>query len=121
MPCDGPIVNSIDRLYVLMAAGLNGTEYTVTGTGTEIDPFVYDPPLPQVVMPSDFQAPGLRRDMAAGRRLLDNFVNGTLSTDAPATAIANEKLEAIRALLEASGTNGEDVEAVLNLILLALG
>lgn len=120
MPCDTAIVNGIDRLYNLIDAGLNGTDRSATGTGTELDPYVYDPPIPQVMLPSDFQAPGLRRDMEMSRLLLANLVNGTLSTDAPDEAVPNARLEAIRAavqaILDQEDINPEDIAQIISLL-----
>jgi len=106
MDCAQPIVDAIDRVYNLLDAGLNGTERTAIGTGTELDPYVYDPAIPQVVEPSAFGSPGLRHYTRASARLLDNLVTGGTSDEAPGEAIPNAKLEAIRLLLEAMG--GED-------------
>jgi hypothetical protein len=47
MPCGNDIINAVDRLYNLVDARLVGNYREVTGTGTEADPFVYDPPIEQ--------------------------------------------------------------------------
>jgi len=47
MPCGTDIVNAIDRLYNLVDMRLVGLSRSVTGTGTDVDPFIYDPPLEQ--------------------------------------------------------------------------
>jgi hypothetical protein len=121
MPCGRDIVNSIDRLYTLTAAGLSGTAYSVSGSGTDADPFVYSPPLPQVVDPEDYQSPSLRRDTAASRRLMENLVLGTTSADAPTEAVTNAKLEAIRLLLEAMGTSDGPTFAQMAQVIAILG
>src|SRR5690349_17368227 len=79
MDCAQPIVDAIDRVYNLLDSGLNGTERTAIGTGTELDPYVYDPAIPQVVEPSAFGSPGLRHYTRASARLLDNLVTGGTS------------------------------------------
>lgn len=123
MDCAPAIVQAIDRVYNLLDAGLNGRDRTATGTGTELDPFVYDPPIPQTILPSDFSAPGARRDSVEVRNLLRNLVLGNLSTDAPTIAIPNGTLAEIRDLLlamsEESGVTPEQIEQII-LILGAL-
>src|SRR5690349_18727381 len=106
MDCAQPIVDAIDRVYNLLDSGLNGTERTATGTGTEADPYIYTPPLPQVMAPETFVAPGVRVDMMIVRAVLDNLINGNLSTASPVEAIPNYKLQVIIGLIEAMG--GED-------------
>jgi len=47
MDCSLEVTNAIDRLYNLVDTRLAGNVRSVTGTGTSLDPFVYDPPLEQ--------------------------------------------------------------------------
>lgn len=47
MPCGRDIVNALDRQYTLLDGVMRGTWREVTGMGTDADPFVYDPVIPQ--------------------------------------------------------------------------
>lgn len=47
MPCGNDIVNALDRLYVMLDGRLVGTIRSVSGTGTELDPYIYSPSIPQ--------------------------------------------------------------------------
>lgn len=80
MPSGIDIVNAIDRVYTLVDSGLNGRVRSVEGEGTNLDPFIYTPPLEQAAAPEDFDAPGLRNDTYTVRLLLDNLTNGTVSS-----------------------------------------
>jgi hypothetical protein len=53
--------------------------------------------------------------------LVDNALNGTVIDAAPSLQPSlRDNLEAIRALIEASGGNTDEVENLINLVLLAL-
>lgn len=121
MPSGIDIVNSIDRVYTLLDAGLFGTARSVMGGGTNLDPFVYAPPLEQArgLYPQNTGA--MVNDTNALRRLLDNVANGTVSDGAPDGRSFRDQLEQIRAALEAAGADGDEIEGILQLILLALG
>lgn len=95
MDCARPIVDAIDRVYTLLDAGLNGTARTVTGEGTEVNPYVYNPPLSQAVQPTVFSSPSLRYDADIARQLLDTFVTGAATPAAPLPAVTNAHLAQI--------------------------
>lgn len=117
MPCGKDIVAAIDRVYVLADGAFNG----IARTGTETEPgsniWTYSPPLEHSADPSNFHDPSLRYDVKADRWLMENLVNGTTSDFAPGEAVTNAKLEAIRLLLEAMGTDdGPTFEQVAQVI-----
>ena len=117
MPSGQDIVNAVDRVTVLLDGAFNG----IARVGTEIDPirrvWSYDPALSHSADPTNFHDPSLRFDTKATRWLYENFVNGTTSDFAPGEAITNAKLEAIRLLLEAMGTDdGPTFEQVAQVI-----
>jgi hypothetical protein len=111
------LVNSMDRVYTLLAANVAGTEYSVTGDGTDASPFIYSPPLVQAPGAGDFSNPSLRTDAELTRSVLDNLVNGSLSSLAPAEAVPNARLQVIIDLLNAMGTDdGPTFEQVAQVI-----
>jgi hypothetical protein len=120
MGCAQDIVHAINRVEAMIDVSLNGNGRTITGTGTTADPYIFVPALAPEFDPTDYVPPSLRSDANVTRALLDNLVNGTVSAVATDPRSFRDQLEAIRALLEASGMDGEDIEAILNLILLAL-
>lgn len=117
MPCALEITNRQDALYNLLDATLNGNERSVTGEGTYAEPYVYTPAIPQVVEAAAISAPSLRSDTRSAKNLLDNFVTGALSADAPAPALANVNLDAIRAAVEEiASKNGVTFEQAAQII-----
>lgn len=121
MDCAQPIVDAIDRVYNLLDAGLNGTERTATGLGTYLDPFVYDPPIPQTIAPTEYEAPGARHYGHAVAKLVDNLVTGTTSDIAPGVAVPNGKLQEIIDLLVAMGEESQVTPEQIEQIILILG
>lgn len=77
MPCGTELVRSIDRVYVLLDTTLNGIQYTVTGTGTATDPYVYTPPIPDAPDLQDYVYPGMRSFAEVTEKLVHNIVDGT--------------------------------------------
>lgn len=104
MPCAAEIVNAVDRVYNLLDASLNGVGRSVAGDGSELDPFVYSPPLAQAPEPDEFQGPSLRTDVEVQRALLDNLTNGTVSAVAPDARNFRQQLDD---LILAVGGEGE--------------
>lgn len=120
MGCVQEITNAVDRLTALFDASINGQARELTGTGTEVDPYVYTPALPTVFDGNAYDAPSLREDTRSTYLLLDNLTTGVpnaLSADARSF---RDQLEEIRATLAAMGADSDEVEEILNLILLAL-
>jgi len=81
MPCGIDIVNGLDRIYNLLDVRLAGIERTSTGTGTEADPFVYDPPIfqtPEIFDDEPISMIGLATN---NNRAWKNLLNGTTSSD----------------------------------------
>ena len=120
MPCGQQIVNAIDRLYILTAASLQGTTYYVSGTGTAEDPYIYDPPLVQAPEPTIGVLPGLLAMQSNQIEAWWNLLNGSPSADYPDNRSFRDQLEAMRALLETTEADSDELEELLNLILLAL-
>lgn len=108
MPCAIDIVNAIDRVHNLLDAGLNGTERSVTGTGTEADPYVYSPGLPQAPNPEVFDSPGLRADANATRQLVHNLVDGSATGLSAETRNIRQQLDELKlAIAEGEGLDPE--------------
>jgi hypothetical protein len=115
------LINAVDRVYTLLDAHLAGNERGVTGDGTDASPFVYSPALVQAPGSSDFVPPSLRSDTELVRAVLDNLVNGTLSSSAPSEAIPNARLQIIIDLLNAMGTDDGPTFAQVAQIITILG
>lgn len=113
MPCGTEIVNAIDRVYVLMDATLNGVTRDTTGQGTEINPYIYSPPLAQGKEADDFVPPSLRSDTNATRALLDNLVTGATNPLVNDARNIRTQLEEIIARLEPQ--NNLDAEQLAEL------
>jgi hypothetical protein len=130
--CVDRIVEMQEKTYRLLDTALNGTVYSVTPATSPLPSPPADPTKPTIepaipTAPAS-TAPQLLTNIALRNRidrlvdLVDNGFNGTeiapiTSTSQPSV---RDNLEAIRLLIEANGTNEVDIEAVLNLILLAL-
>jgi hypothetical protein len=111
------LINAVDRVYTLLDAHVAGNERSVTGAGTDADPFVYSPALVQAPGAGDFVAPSIRTDTELVRAVLDNLINGTLSSLAPAEAVPNYRLQVIIDLLNAMGADdGPTFEQVAQII-----
>lgn len=121
MPCGLDIVNAVDRVYNLLDSSLNGIERGVTGDGTTETPFVYTPPLVQVSAASTYESPGIHTTTRDIRSLALNLADGSASALTSETRNFRQQLEDIRQAIADTGANSEDTEAILNLILLALG
>lgn len=119
--CGGQIVEAIQQVYRLIDSNENGTVYTSSGDGTPDDPFVISPQIPTVPLVSAFAAPGSRHDRSIIRDGIRNLLNGEQTFDFPDPRNVRVQLDEIKALLQAMGGSDEDIEALLNLILLALG
>jgi hypothetical protein len=120
MSCGTDIVNAIDRLTVTLEGRLTGTIRSVTGTGTEADPFVYSPPIWQDGGDPLAQPGSLLGSLHYHSSAWENLLKGSASADFPDDRSFRDQLEAIRAILETTEADSDDVEAILNLILLAL-
>lgn len=117
MDCTKPIVDAIDRVSARLDYGLFGIERSVEGSGTDIEPFIYTPPIAQVPTSDVFSLPGLVAQSDVLRALLANLVTGALSSAAPGEAIPNEKLEAIyQAVLAMGSEDGPTFAQVAQLI-----
>ena len=120
MPCGNDIVNAIDRVYGLLDAGLNGIGRSVSGTGTEADPYVYSPGLAQAHEPDAFVPPSLRSDANVTRALLDNLTNGTVSSVAPDNRNIRQQLQniydALVAMGEGDGPTAEQIAQIIALL-----
>lgn len=119
MPCGTEIVNAIDRVYTLLDASIRGELHDVTGTGSDVDPFVYDPPLPQTVDPVVYQTPGLQYFAAQSFAGIQNIADGTVSTNFVDNRNIRQQLADLLAAIQAQ--SDEDTNALLLEILTALG
>jgi len=120
MPCGIDIVNGLDRIYNLLDVRLAGIERTVTGSGTSDDPFVYDPILYQTPEIFDDEPISLIGLATTGKRAWKNLLDGVTSPDFADSRSFRDQLEAIRAILADTELDGDEIEGILNLILLAL-
>lgn len=117
MSCAVEITNAIDRVYNLLDASLNGIGRSVSGSGTEADPYAYTPALVQAPDPEDYNPGGLRADTNATRALLDNLVNGTTSPVASDSRSFRQQLEDIyTAIVAIEGEEGPTAEQVAQVI-----
>lgn len=119
--CNRETLHVLQATYNLLDAALRGTERSVTGDGTEANPFIYLPPIPQTVSPTEGVQPSLLAEATRSRELLDNGFNGTTYAGLPATAGLQVDVSAIRTLLENADLQDDDTLALLGQILAALG
>lgn len=117
--CGKEIVNAVDRVYRLIDSNANGTVYSATGEGTEVDPYVYTPEIPVVPLTDLYQLPGERALVEDLKDKLANIINGELSDLYTNPRGSNQVLEDILVALQ-SEDDAETLE-VLQQILVALG
>jgi len=130
--CVDRIVEMQEKTYRLLDTALNGTVYSVTPAISPLPDPPHDPTKPTITptipWASPATAPQLLTTIALRNRidrlvdLVDNGINGTLIVPPASTSqpSVRDNLEAIRALIEASGGNTDEVEALINTIILAL-
>lgn len=119
MPCGTDIINRQDALYNLLDASLRGTLREVTGAGTDEDPYVYDPEIPQTVDPVVYLLPGMQHSARSTLEGVRNLANGETFTDFPDVRNFRQTLDDILAALAAED-NTETI-ALLQKIVIALG
>jgi len=117
--CGREITEAVNRVYTLLDGVYNGVNYT--GERDEITgEIIYSPPLPLVAPNSALYAfPGIRNQLEDTHDMLNNAINGTVTTDYVNPRGTNPILEEILLALQAE-TNEESIE-LLQKILLALG
>lgn len=118
--CVSELIASNDRIYRLLDSSLNGAVYTVSGTGTKVDPYVYNPVMPLVPQTLPGAEPSLKFSGEKMLRLLDNLVNGTTYADAPDIRNFRQQLDDIKLALDAEGSLDPEMLAKLGEIALAL-
>lgn len=116
MPCGKDIVESIDRLYRLTDVIHNGSIYTYSGSGTTLDPYVYNPPIPVVPYRVGPLEPSLRFSIDKIMKLDDNLVNGTTSDVTPDTRNFRQQLDDILAALDAEGLDPEILAKLVQIL-----
>lgn len=79
--CIRELIDSNNRIYRLLDSSLNGVVYSASGTGTTIDPYLYEPPMPVVPATLPGLEPSLKFSSEKVLRLVDNLVNGTIYAD----------------------------------------
>lgn len=119
MPCSRVITNLLEAQYNLLDGVLRGTIRDVTGTGTDIDPYVYEDPIPQVIDPIVYLTPGMQYNSVELLRGMYNLMNGTLSANYSDPRNVRQQLDDILAALEAE--TSEETTELLQKILIALG
>lgn len=120
MPCAKAIVESVDRLYRLTDVIHNGAIYSYTGTGTTLDPYVYNPAMPIVPARQPGLEPSVKFSLEKILRLDDNLVNGTTYIDAPDARNLRQQLDDILAALQGEDSLDPEILAKLVQILAAL-
>lgn len=121
LPCGQEIINSVDRLYVSFEAHVAGIARSASPSTTVLGAFDYAPVLEQSANALDAVAPSLRGDVEKGTALLDNLVTGAISSYATDPDAIKQLVRDLIAAVQAGEDDGENIEALLNLILLALG
>lgn len=104
------LIDASDRLYTLLDAGIFGTNRDVTGTGTDVDPFVYEPPITQTKYPSEQSADGLLRYGFIGSSGLTNLITGEGNIVWPADTPLKDLL---RSIIDSAGASGELDDEIL--------
>lgn len=120
MPCSRAITNILEAQYNLLDATIRGTSRDVTGTGVDVDPFLYDPPIPQTVEPLEYLSPGLQYNSTESLYGVQNLANGTVTANYTDVRVFRQQLEDILAALSAE-TNEEIIAKLQQLIVLAGG
>ena len=119
MPCAKDIVERQDRLYALLDRAINGTPYNVSGTGTDLDPYIWAPPLPVAPL-AQYGLPGLLRQAEISGRELDNLTNGTTYDEAPDSRNIRQLLDDLKTALEGQSNLDPEILGELVQILAAL-
>lgn len=120
MPCGRDIVNAIDRIYVQLDGRLSGLIRGVSGTGTDADPFVYSPAIPQDGGDPIAQPGSVIGSLHYHSEAWENLLDGRTSDNFDDDRSFRDQLDAIKAVLESTELDGDEIEGILNLILLAL-
>jgi hypothetical protein len=113
--CISQLLESNDRLYRLLSAGLFGTVYT---KDSDV-PLVISPSIPDIPPTAIPALPGLLARGEHTEMLLDNALNGAISVDFFDPDSIRAKLDAIKAAIEASGTSDADqLEQLIQIVAL---
>lgn len=115
--CLDELIESNRQIYRLLDASMNGTIYTVSGDGTAISPYVYNPPIPLVPGNDEGIEPSLKFNTVKTMRLVDNLTNATTYADAPDNRNIRDMLQAL--IDKAAGTGEFDEEMLAKLIQIA--
>jgi hypothetical protein len=118
MTCGNDIVNGLDRIYNLLDVRLAGIERSVTGTGTDVDPFVYVPPIEQAAT----MVPGVDESLLlyanVNHQSWLNLLNGTAGDTSSDTRNIRQQLEDL--ILSVGATDDLDDEILAKLVEIAL-
>jgi hypothetical protein len=115
--CLDELIESNRQIYRLLDATMNGAIYTVSGDGTAIDPYVYNPPIPLVPTNMAGIEPSLKFNAEKTMRLVDNLTNATTYTDAPDARNLRDMLQDL--IDKAAGTGEFDADMLAELIQIA--
>lgn len=119
--CNRETIHILQATYNLLDTSLRGTLRSATGTGTEADPFIYNPPIPQTVNPETGAYPSALYYAQRANEVADNAWNGTAYADLPSAEGARAVLVEIRDILANADLQDDDTLALLGQILAALG
>lgn len=120
-PCGQDIVNAVDRLYVSFEAHVAGIARTAIPSTTVLGAFDYTPALEQEANALDAAFPSISSNITKSTALLDNLITGATSIYASDPDAIKQLLRDLITAVQAGEDDGENIEALLNLILLALG
>lgn len=115
--CLDELIESNRQIYRLLDATMNGTVYSVSGSGTLESPFVFSPPIPQVPANNAGLEPSLMFNTVKTMRLVDNLTNATTYADAPDDRNVRDMLQEL--IDKAAGTGEFDEEMLAKLVQIA--
>jgi hypothetical protein len=118
--CQDELLRVAQAQYRMLDYHLRGTVYTRTGNGTEGDPYIITPDIPDVPAAGDM-ADSIHYIARDTFQMVDNAVNGTVYTNHAASPSVKDLLAEISAKIEASDIDDEEMIRLLNVISLALG
>jgi len=118
MPCGKEIVQSVNQVYMLLNQGLNGQSYSYSGSGTDADPYVYNPSIP--VVPSNvYMDPGIVAQNEDMKNLLNNAFNGVIEGNySEPVSIRNQLQSIIDGVAEGGGLDDDMLAKLAEIVLL---
>lgn len=119
--CNREVVHLLQAQYNLLDATFRGVEREVSGIGTEADPFIYDPPIPQTVAAVEGVEPSALYYLRRANEIAQNAYDGTAAADLPVSEGMRPLVLEIRDILLNADLSDDDTLALLAQILAAIG